>query len=52
MVPGVGCFATGGKIAEKGYSSFYKFKKAYGKAGDGMAPYCRAETRQYLSIWN
>ena len=36
MVPVVGSFATGGKIAEKGFSSYSKFKKAYGRAGDGM----------------
>lgn len=36
MVPVVGSLATGGKIAEKGFSSYSKFKKAYGRAGDGM----------------
>ena len=36
MVPVVGSFATGGKIAERGYSSYYKFKKMYGNAGAGM----------------
>ena len=36
MVPVVGGIATGGKLANKGFSSYRKFKKAYGKAGDGM----------------
>lgn len=36
VVPVAGNFVTGGKIAEKGFSSYRKFKKAYGKAGDGM----------------
>jgi len=36
MVPVIGSFATGEKIAEKGFSSYQKFRKTYGKAGDGM----------------
>ena len=27
---------AGGKYVSKGYSSYSKFRKAYGKAGDGM----------------
>ena len=36
MVPVIGDIATGGKLVNKGFSSYRKFKKAYGKAGDGM----------------
>lgn len=36
VVPVAGNFVTGGKIVEKGFSSYRKFKKVYGRAGDGM----------------
>ena len=36
MVPIVGGLATGEKVVSKGFSSFRKFQKHYGKAGNGM----------------
>lgn len=36
MVPVVGSFATGGKFANKGFSSYNKFYDYFGKAGNGL----------------
>ena len=46
MVPVVGNIATGGKLANKSFSSYRKFQKVYGKAGDGMEWHHIVEQRQ------